>query len=180
MVDNTNHFVYFFFTDNQEEADKWYNAIQQRRSWYLLYKLRTKGLGLRETIERVARADGTLYASNMFHRRGHFGRYTLPHDIQSDNNVLDKENRSRQVPVYLRNSIAPFPLTQYSRRDPAKLGRPALLDNDPLQDIAVGRSLERAYSQCCPKQQQRRRSARHYSLSTPGLLSRLDGDLSRT
>jgi hypothetical protein len=185
---NTENFVHFFSTDDEELADKWYSTVQQWRSWYLVYKLGEGRIERRETTIRRSTAgsltmetqvgtaiiDRSPYSSGMFHHSPE--RYTLPSNVQMVDDDSEEENRPRQIPFHLRNGTISPPPPQYSRRDPAKSTQPLLQDEDPSEEFAAGGLLGRSYTQRRNQQQQRQSSSggRQRGSSSPRSTSRSD------
>lgn len=114
---NTENFVHFFSTDDVAVSEKWYAAVQQWRSWYLVNK---KGEG---KVEKKPKKTAELTAEVRPGTRGgptHTVKISVdenPYTIGSfaplmnldrfgsgADNDSDEENRPRQIPFHLRNS----------------------------------------------------------------------------
>jgi hypothetical protein len=126
---NTENFVHFFSTDDAELSEKWYTAVQQWRSWYLVNK---KGEGNAENkVRKVAElttevrpgtrggpthsvkvsVDENPYTIGSFAPLMNLDRFGSGGDNDSDD-----ENRPRQIPSHLRNSGSLHP--RESKRHP--------------------------------------------------------------
>ncbi|KAE9364464.1 hypothetical protein N431DRAFT_421467 [Stipitochalara longipes BDJ] len=114
---NTENFVHFFSTDDAVLSQKWYAAVQQWRSWYLVNK---KGEGKADKkAKKVAKltaevrpgtrggpthsvkvsVDENPYTIGSFAPLMNIERFGSGGDDNSD-----EESRSRQIPFHLRNS----------------------------------------------------------------------------
>ena len=167
---NTENFVHFFSTDDEELADKWYTTVQQWRSWYLVYKLGEGRLERRETTKRHSTAGsltmethlGTAivnrspYSSGIFHSSHTTpDRYASPPSVQMVDDDSEEENRPRQIPFHLRNGTISPPPPRYSRQDPARSTQPLLSDpTDISEEFASTGLLGRTYTQRRALQQQ--------------------------
>jgi hypothetical protein len=143
MFLNTENFVHFFNTDDELLAEKWYAAVQRWRSWYLVTQMgegkKTKMTKATTTVatELPARpgtkagpthkvkvsVDENPYTIGSFQPLLNMDRFDQPppHDPpEYDGYDSEEENRPRQIPFHLRNSVSlsPIPSRRESRRHP--------------------------------------------------------------
>jgi PH domain len=130
MFLNTDNFVHFFSTDDPGLADKWYDTVQQWRSWYLVHMM---GEGLKKVPasklqtmvvapEVRARSGSTLvrahkvkvsvdespYTIGSFKPLLDLSRFeSLSPDREENRDEEEGEDRPRQIPFHLRNAQSP-------------------------------------------------------------------------
>lgn len=166
MFLSTENYVHFFNTDDEALAEKWYNAVQRWRGWYLVNKMgQVKKATPKVTTELRGRLpsragpthkvkvslDNDPYTIGSFKPLMSLDRFasdsSLDHapDYDSD----DEENRPRQIPFHLRNSVSLSPLP--SRRDRESKRHPPpvsyRLPPDADEEFASAGLLGRSYSQ---------------------------------
>lgn len=124
MFLNTDNFVHFFSTDDSTLSDKWYDAVQQWRSWYLVHM---KGEGQAKTSTSKSEITVKVPASGDSSVRAHKVKISVdesPYTIGSFKPLLDlgrfesppsndegkaeeegekEDDEPRQVPFHLRN-----------------------------------------------------------------------------
>jgi hypothetical protein len=183
MFLNTENYVHFFNTDDQKVADKWYNAVQQWRSWYLVNK---KGEGQKSDVKQQV----TSKASAPNHKVA-APEKALPYTIGTFSPLIDDsrlnnasppinedddENRPRQIPFHLRNSYIE-PVSQSRERHPPPVSYKLPGSNDePLDgEFAPTGLLGRTYSQRQRAQKERQIFGQDNSGPfTGGLLNSVD------
>lgn len=120
MFLSTENFVHFFSTDDSELATEWYDAVQNWRSWYLIYQ---KGEGQKKPVAKSqatqpASINRTLSKSPAKQAANNTEDDT-PYTIGTLKPLLDMkrfgspsseideedENRPRQIPFHLRHSM---------------------------------------------------------------------------
>lgn len=165
MFLNTENFVHFFSTDDPKLAEKWYSAVQQWRSWYLVHEMgegwksnpKTPALAVKGPIasprahasKAKISVDETPYTIGTFSPLLDVSRF----DNKSPNTDSDDENRPRQIPFHLRHSfIEPIPQSRKEReRHPPPVTyshRLPPVDDKPLDgNFAPTGLLGRTYSQ---------------------------------
>lgn len=130
MFLNTENFVHFFSTDDEALSEKWYAAVQRWRSWYLVNK---KGEGKAEHHgKKVTEVSAELRPGtrggpthtvkvSVDENPYMIGSFTPLMNLErfgsGDDNDSDEENRPRQIPFHLRNSVS-FPSRRESKRHP--------------------------------------------------------------
>ncbi|KAH6703249.1 hypothetical protein BKA61DRAFT_194907 [Leptodontidium sp. MPI-SDFR-AT-0119] len=165
MFLSTENFVHFFSSDDLSLAEKFYDAVQSWRSWYLVNKMgegkKTEG---KKVMEIVDRRPGT--------RGGHAVKVSVdenPYTIGSFQPLMDlnrfntgeveydseEENMPRQIPFHLRNSVSlsPLPSTRESRRHPPPVAYK--LPPEAEDEFASSGLLGRTYSQRLKLQRER-------------------------
>jgi hypothetical protein len=196
MFLNTEKFVHFFSTDDYDMANKWYDACQQWRSWYLV---NIKGEGKKKPAAKVrtVKVPAIRATSGGNPLAGHKVKISVdedPYTIGSFKPLIDlnrfestnpdpndeaEETKPRQIPFHLRNSMAlPENLTRRDRHPPPVSYRlPPSASNDPIDASTFAPSglLGRTYSQ-----RQRAQTARDNAqqegpfISGPSLLNASD------
>jgi hypothetical protein len=168
MFLNKEKFVHFFSTDDYDMSNKWYDACQQWRSWYFV---NIKGEGRKKDVAKVrtVKVPGALTTSGST-ALAHKVKISVdenPYTIGSFKPLMDlnrfestdgelagstEDNKPRQVPFHLRNSIAPpEPPTRRDRHPPPVSYRltPAASNDPPLDPSTFAPTglLGRTYSQ---------------------------------
>lgn len=169
MFLNTEKFVHFFSTDDYDMANKWYDACQQWRSWYLV-NIKGDGKKKAATKVRTVKVPGVRTASGGTILAGHKVKISVdesPYTIGSFKPLLDldrfeiadpdadneaEDNKPRQIPFHLRNSMAtpPETPTRRDRHPPVSYRLPPSTSSDPPLDtstFAPTSLLGRTYSQ---------------------------------
>ena len=160
MFLSTENFVHFFSTDDEALAEKWYSAVQRWRSWYLVNRMgegkKSKGKTVKEvTAQPVARpgtkagpshkmkvsVDESPYTIGSFTPLINLDRFDASQDPNYDS---EEENRPRQIPFHLRNSIS-FPSQRESKRHPPPVSY--RLPPEAEEEFASSGLLGRSYSQ---------------------------------
>ncbi|CAL3970291.1 unnamed protein product [Diplocarpon coronariae] len=171
MFLSTENFVHFFSSDNPTVSEKFYAAVQVWRSWYLVNKM---GVGKKEDSKRELEISGTQGRPSTRGRQRHSGNRSVdespsaiasstppttkerfrPHDSEYDS---EEENKPRQIPFHLRNSISLPPNTE-SRRYPPLVAYK--LPPGAEDEFASSGLLGRTYSQRVRVQKEREDAAR--------------------
>jgi hypothetical protein len=134
MFLSTENFVHFFNTDNEALAETWYNAVQRWRSWYLVnrmgegsnsHKPKTKNLKTSDSARPGTKAgpthrvkvsvDEDPYTIGSFKPLLNMDRFS-PRPKEEPDNDSEEENRPRQIPFHLRNSMIVSPTARESKR----------------------------------------------------------------
>jgi hypothetical protein len=168
MFLNTENFVHFFSTDDYDMANKWYDACQQWRSWYLV---NIKGEGKKNAAAKVrtVKAQGTRTTSGSTVLPGHQVKISVdesPYTIGSFKPLMDlnrfesanpdpndeaEDTKPRQIPFHLRNSMAlPEAPSRRDRHPPTVSYRlPPSANNDAIDTSTFAPTglLGRTYSQ---------------------------------
>jgi hypothetical protein len=162
MFLNTENFVHFFSTDDIALSEKWYTAVQKWRSWYLVNKMgegkkENKGKKVAELSAEVRRpgtkggpthtvkvsVDENPYTIGSFTPLMNLDRFGSP----DDNYDSEEENRPRQIPFHLRNSVSlsPLPSKRESKRHPPPVSY--RLPPEAEDEFSSSGLLGRTYSQ---------------------------------
>ena len=198
MFLSTENFVHFFSTDEERMAEQWYDAVQNWRSWYLVHKKgegkKPKGRTVAELSSKVPARPGTKagpshkvkvsldanpYTIGTFSPLldlDRFGESSTPAEPEYDS---EEENRPRQIPFHLRNSISLTPLPSRRERHPPPVSY--RLPPEAEDEFASSGLLGRTYSQRQKAQKEREISGQQASqpfLDGPCLLN--DSMLVRT
>jgi hypothetical protein len=186
---NTENFVHFFSTDDVVLSDKWYTAVQQWRSWYLVNK---KGEGKADNKGRKITEVSTELRPGTRGGPTHTVKVSVDEDPymigsftplmnldrfrSGDGSDSDEENRPRQIPFHLRNSVSLSP-RESKRHPPPVCYR---LPPDAEDEFSSSGLLGRTYSQRQRIQKEREAAANSLSggLFNDGGL--LNGGLGRT
>lgn len=160
MFLNTENFVHFFCTNDNELAQKWYDTVQQWRSWYLVHRLgegkeapvkTTKNLTGDRSNGRSGHAlqvsvDKSPYTIGTFQPLLDPQRFGSPANIPiSNDDDSEEENRPRQIPFHLRNSGS-MPAKE-TRRHPPIVNYKLPPESDKEEEFASGGLLGRSYTQ---------------------------------
>ncbi|KUJ17735.1 uncharacterized protein LY89DRAFT_733562 [Mollisia scopiformis] len=108
---STENFVHFFSTDDELLAEKWYKAVQQWRSWYLVNRMGSGKKPKKPIAEIKATNAGSPLLSEIpdetLYMIGSFSGLGLD-DFRSGSEEdfdTEDEERPRHVPFHLRNSV---------------------------------------------------------------------------
>jgi hypothetical protein len=162
MFLSTENFVHFFSTDDVALSEKWYTAVQKWRSWYLVNKM---GEGKKESngkkvteLSTELRRPGTRGAPlhsvkvSVDENPYTIGSFTPLMNLdrfgsQGDDYDSDEENRPRQIPFHLRNSLSlsPLPSRRESKRHPPPVSY--RLPPEAEEEFSSSGLLGRTYSQ---------------------------------
>jgi len=163
MFLSTENFVHFFCTDDEVLMEKWYVAVQRWRSWYLVNRMgegkKAKGKAVAELTTTTPARPGTRggpthkvkvsvdedpYTIGSFKPLMDPDRFGTQSDPEYDS---EEENRPRQIPFHLRNSVSLTPLP--SRKDTKRHPPPVSyrLPPDAEEEFASSGLLGRSYSQ---------------------------------
>ena len=158
MFLNTENFVHFFSTDDVALSEKWYTAVQKWRSWYLVHR---KGEGKAEKGRKVAELSAELRPGTRGgpthtvkvsvdenpYMIGSFAPLMNLERFGSDEHDSDEENRPRQIPFHLRNSVSlsPIPSRRDSKRHPPPVSY--RLPPEAEDEFSSSGLLGRTYSQ---------------------------------
>jgi hypothetical protein len=157
MFLSTENFVHFFSTDDEPLAQKWYDAVQRWRSWYLVNRMGEGETKQGKKVTELSTKPGT--------KGGHTVKVSVdesPYTIGSFTPLLnldrfgveeedeyhsDDESRPRQIPFHLRNSVSLNPIT--SRRESKRHPPPVSyrLPPEAEEEFASSGLLGRTYSQ---------------------------------
>lgn len=189
MFLNSENYVHFFSAEDRKEAEKWYDAVQQWRSWYLVNK---KGEGRKlDAKNKVAVkssannqkakvvGDDSPYTIGTFSPLVDVSRFD---NASSSANEDDDENRPRQIPFHLRNSfVGPASRSRERHPPPVSYKLPAGKEEPLHGDFAPTGLLGRTYSQRQRAQKDKELSAQTNSGPfTGGLLNSIDTERPRT
>ncbi|EKD13413.1 uncharacterized protein L3040_002728 [Drepanopeziza brunnea f. sp. 'multigermtubi'] len=140
------NFVHFFCSDDQAIAESFYDAVQRWRSWYLVNKT---GEG---------QNPSTLGSSAPLVNTDRFAaRSPRSNEGECDS---EEENKPRQIPFFLRNSISLSPMPNETRRHPP----PPLaykLSPEAEDEFAYSGLLGRSYSQRVKQQKEKELAAQN-------------------
>ena len=167
MFLSTENFVHFFCTDEEHMAEQWYSAVQEWRSWYLVNRMgegnKTKGKSVTELSTRVPARTGTKsrpahkvkvsvdespYTIGTFSSLMDMDRFASSASTEPEEYESEEENRPRQIPFHLRNSISLSPLPDprgSKRRHPPPVSY--RLPPEAEDEFASSGLLGRTYSQ---------------------------------
>lgn len=192
MFLSTENFVHFFSTDEERLAEQWYAAVQEWRSWYLVNKKgegkKTKGKTVTELSTKVPARPGTKagpthrvkvsvdespYTIGTFSPLMDMDRFG-PSPSAEPEYESEEENRSRQIPFHLRNSISltPLPSRRESKRHPPPVSY--RLPPEAEDEFASSGLLGRTYSQRQRTQKEREAATQRASqpfVEGPSLLN---------
>jgi hypothetical protein len=126
MFLNTDDFVHFFSTDDPVLADKWYDSVQQWRSWYLVHMMgegqKKAAASKKQTTVTIPGVRATSGSTSVQAHKVKVSVDESPYTIGSFKPLLDlsrfenpppdeeeddEENRLRQIPFHLRNAQSP-------------------------------------------------------------------------
>ena len=158
------NFVHFFSTDDQMLAERWYNAVQRWRSWYLVNRMGEGGKAAKKksmadvtTSEHLrsgtkagpsqsvkVSVDEDPYTIGFFKPLVNLDRFSPPPDPDCD---PEEEDRPRHIPFHLRNSVSP--VLPASRRESKRHPPPVAYKLPPEVEDEFNSSglLGRTYSQ---------------------------------
>jgi hypothetical protein len=162
MFLSTENFVHFFNTDDLPLAEKWYDAVQRWRSWYLVNRM---GEGKKAVKGKTTKKITTEIPVRPGTKAGHTVKVSIdesPYTIGSFQPLLDmdrfgsppqdpeydseEENRPRQIPFHLRNSVSMTPPSRKeSKRHPPPVNYK--LPPEAEGEFASSGLLGRTYSQ---------------------------------
>lgn len=160
MFLNTENFVHFFSTDDVALSEKWYTAVQKWRSWYLVNKKgegKTNNQGKKVTELSAELRPGTrggpthtvkVSVDENPYMIGSFAPLmNLDRFGSGDDHDSDEENRPRQIPFHLRNSVSlsPLPSKRESKRHPPPVSY--RLPPEAEEEFSSSGLLGRTYSQ---------------------------------
>lgn len=145
MFLSTENYVHFFSSDNEELSEKFYAAVQQWRSWYLVNRM---GEGKKKTDQTRPGTSAQTPRSPVDDSPYTIGTFKPLMDPDRFNSPdLEEETRPTQIPFHLRNSVNLEPLLSRggSKRHPP----PVLYKLPPEADDEFASSglLGRSYSQ---------------------------------
>jgi len=170
MFMNTENFVHFFSTDDESTAQRLYDTVQRWRSWYLVHKMgdgKKKGKkseDLTDTQTGTKTGPGhkgrrsvddneyVIGSSKPMRNRNRFGS-------EGDEYDSEEENRPRQIPFHLRNSIliSPSAAKLDEKRHPPPVSY--RLPPEAEEEFAATSLLGRSYSQRLKAQKEREAQA---------------------
>lgn len=185
MFLSTENFVHFFSTDDEALSEKWYEAVQTWRSWYLVNKMGEGNAKSRCATDQYGRpikrpsqpnqsrhapqisVDENPYTIGSFKPLGILERFNPDDDYDSE-----EDYRPRQIPFHLRNSVnLSAPSRRESRRYPPNSYRPPPNEPEDTEgDFAPSGLLGRTYSQKL-KAMQERNEAEGPFVEGPSLLN---------
>ncbi|KAH8805903.1 hypothetical protein F5884DRAFT_860492 [Xylogone sp. PMI_703] len=179
MFLNTENFVHFFCTDDEDLSEKWYRAVQTWRSWYLVNKMGEGNAKMKSSTDQYGRpmtkggpsrhipqmsVDGNPYTIGSFKPLGIMERFNSMSDPDSED-----EQRPRQVPFHMRNSVnLSKPSRQESKRRPPVSYKPP--PGEEEGEFLSNGLLGRTYSQR-QKELQEREAASGPFVEGPSLLN---------
>jgi hypothetical protein len=160
MFLSTENFVHFFSTDDENIANRWYDAVQRWRSWYLVNRM---GEGKKKASKKVTEltsgaparpgtkagpthkikvsVDENPYLIGSFQPLIDMDRFEGSNADEYDS---EEENRPRQIPFHLRNSISLSPIgsRRESKRHPPPVSYklPPEVENEFASSSLLGRS----------------------------------------
>jgi hypothetical protein len=164
MFLSTENFVHFFSTEDEALAEKWYSAVQRWRSWYLVNRMgegkKNRGKNVKEvTAQPLARpgtkagpshkvkvsVDESPYTIGSFTPLMNFDRFDAQQNPSRDPDYdSEEENRPRQIPFHLRNSVSLSSRRESKRHPPPVSYR---LPPEAEEEFASSSLLGRSYSQ---------------------------------
>jgi hypothetical protein len=161
MFLSTENFVHFFSTDDETLAEQWYAAVQQWRSWYLVNKRGEgaipKGQTVTELRSQVPARPGTKagpthnvkvsvdenpYTIGSFAPLMDLERFGPSAQSEAES---EDEDKPRQIPFHLRNSVSLQPLPIRRERHPPPVAY--RLPPEAEDEFASSGLLGRTYSQ---------------------------------
>jgi hypothetical protein len=161
MFLSTENFVHFFSTDDEPLAQKWYDAVQGWRSWYLVNRMGEGEKKRGKTVTELSTArpgtrgghtvkvsvDESPYTIGSFTPLLNLGRFGVGGEEEEEGEEDDDESRPRQIPFHLRNSVSlnPMPSKRESKRHPPPVSY--RLPPEAEEEFASGGLLGRTYSQ---------------------------------
>jgi len=141
---STENFVHFFSTDDQALAEKWYFAVQNWRSWYLVNRM---GEGRKKAAkpadQRPATKAGPVPPSEENpYTIGSFTPLFDTGNFGSAEEENDEHRTPRQVPFHLRNSLILSSDKRESKRHPPPVSYrlPPETEGDFSSDGLLGRT----------------------------------------
>jgi hypothetical protein len=154
MFLSTENFVHYFCTDDETLSNKWYDAVQEWRSWYLASRMGTKKkkkpvhtTQLSRTHAVKVSVDEDPYTIGTFSPLLDMDRFddSKQHDSSERDYASDEGSQSRQIPFHLRNSVShsPLPARSASKRHPPNSYRAPPGE----EEFSSGGLLGRTYSQ---------------------------------
>jgi len=166
MFLSTENFVHFFSSDDLSSAEKFYDAVQNWRSWYLVNKMgEGKKVETKKVLELTERGrpgtrGGHAVKVSVDENPYTIGSFQPLMDLNRFNNGSDEydseeENMPRQIPFHLRNSVSlsPLPSHRESRRHPPPVAYK--LPPEAEDEFASSGLLGRTYSQRLKTQKER-------------------------
>ncbi|KAG9233939.1 hypothetical protein BJ875DRAFT_377586 [Amylocarpus encephaloides] len=185
MFLDTGNFVHYFSIDDETIANRWYDAVQEWRSWYLV---RQRGEGAKKKKRPMASQaepsrthrtkislDESPYTIGTFSPLLDMDRFDNPQNEYKDREYdSDEGSQPRQVPFHLRNSVSlsPIPARRGSKRHPPPVSY--RLPPEAEEEFASGGLLGRSYSQRHKAQAQKDRDQPSYQgpfVDGPSLLN---------
>ncbi|EPE33804.1 Ubiquitin-like protein [Glarea lozoyensis ATCC 20868] len=163
MFLSTENFVHYFSTDDETLSNKWYDAVQGWRSWYLTSRMDIKKKKKIVQTKQISRThavkvsvDEDPYTIGTFAPLLDMDRFD---DSKPNRESLDRDYASdggsqpRQVPFHLRNSVSlsPLPSRTASKRHPPNSYRAPPGE----EEFSSGGLLGRTYSQRQKAQKER-------------------------
>lgn len=136
MFLSTVNFVHFFSSDDITIAEKFHNAVQRWRSWYLVNKMgegKKEKLGKKtiEVSEKLGRSgargghkimmsvDESPYTIGTFSSLMNMDRFAAkPEAPKADEYDSEDENKPRQIPSHLRKNVSVPPSPRENKRGP--------------------------------------------------------------
>lgn len=165
MFLSTENFMHFFNTDDEALAEKWYNAVQRWRSWYLVNRMgegsksrkpSTKTLKTSDPARPGTKAgpthrvkvsvDEDPYTIGSFKPLLNMDRFS-PRPKDDPDHDSEEENRPRQIPFHLRNSMIVSPTARESKRHPPPVSYKLPPGAEGDDEFASSGLLGRSYSQ---------------------------------
>ncbi|RDL40944.1 uncharacterized protein BP5553_00923 [Venustampulla echinocandica] len=161
MFLSTENFVHYFSTDDESLAHKWYSAVQQWRSWYLVNRMgegaKKKPKAAHSNGKSTANKLGRTLKVSVDEDPYTIGSFTPLLDVdrfdhqkpESKDREYESDDGSppRQVPFHLRNSISlpHVPNRRESKRHPPPVSY--RLPPEPEEEFSSSGLLGRTYSQ---------------------------------
>ncbi|KAH7323977.1 hypothetical protein BKA65DRAFT_511803 [Rhexocercosporidium sp. MPI-PUGE-AT-0058] len=181
MFLSTENFVHFFSSDDLALAEKFYAAVQNWRSWYLVNKMgegkKVETKKVKEIVDRgrpgtrgghtvKVSVDENPYTIGSFQPLMDLNRFNTGEDEYDS----EEENMPRQIPFHLRNSVSlsPLPSNRESRRHPPPVSYK--LPPEAEDEFASSGLLGRTYSQRLKLQKERDEKAGPF-IEGPSLLN---------
>ena len=162
MFLSTENFVHFFSSDDVDEIERWYSAVQSWRSWYLVNKMgegqHTRTKTMKTVVAKTPSRPGTKggqthkvkvsvdedpYTLGSFKPLLNLDRFAAPAPVDPTNDS-DDENRPLQIPSHLRgdSTAKSQPTRRESKKYPPVSYQPPQEEEFPTTSL-----LGRTYSQ---------------------------------
>lgn len=157
MFLSTENFVHYFSTDDRVLSDKWYDAVQAWRSWYLVNRMGEGARKKPKTKVAPARRHTLKSSEEAPYTIGTFAPLLSMDDFEKkEGEKMDREYESddggpRQVPFHHRNSVSLSPLpSRKETRQEARRHPPTVnyrIPSEAEDEFSSGGLLGRTYSQ---------------------------------